>query len=59
MCHNVLSTGATLIQAAEAYYDTHPLDHDNDVEAELGGRVFDDDDDSIVNTTMTFALTTL
>ncbi len=58
MCHNVLSTGATLIQAAEAYYDTHPLDHDNDVEVELGGHVFDEDD-SVINTTMTFALTTL
>ncbi len=54
MCHNVLSTGATLIQAAEAYYDTHPLDHDDDVEAELGVHAFEADD-SVINTTMTFA----
>lgn len=50
--HNVLSCGASLLQAAEAYFDTHPLDHDDDIEAEHGVHAFESYDDSNVNTTV-------
>lgn len=48
---SVLECGASLSKGIEAYFDLHPLDHDDDVAAEHGFHAFDDYDDSIVNTT--------
>lgn len=50
MCNNVLESGASLLQAAEAYLDSHPLDHDDDVEAERGVHVFESSN-SVTNST--------
>lgn len=47
---NVLVIGASLGQMADAYFDEHPLDHDDDVEAEHDVHAFDVDNSNI-NTT--------
>lgn len=49
---SVLEVGASLGQALEAYFDYAPLDHDDDIGHEAGSHVFDDVDESAVNTTM-------
>ena len=48
---SVLICGASLGQMADAYFDDHPLDHDDDIEAEHGVHAFDVEDD-LINTTM-------
>lgn len=41
---NILETGASLIQARDAYQEVHPLDHEDDVEAEHGTVAFVQED---------------
>lgn len=49
---SVLSCGASLDRAVAAYFDGHPLDHDDDIQAEHGAHAFDFGyDDSNINTT--------
>lgn len=48
---SVLTSGASLHQVLEAYFDSHPLDRDDDVEAEHGCHVFDDRQEGLLNTT--------
>lgn len=50
---SVLNVGASLHQAVEAYFDGHPLDHDDDVKAEHGLHAFDDPYDGLLDTTAT------
>jgi hypothetical protein len=48
---NVLVCGADIYQAIHAYLDGHPLDHDDDVEAERGMHAFEENEEGLVNST--------